>query len=209
MWPLWKQMGGTSESSFAENNVVGGGGGFSPTEPAPRYAQGVSGTRSFSAVPYLTPAGYQNVNGLTLPTTWNFAPAPAVTSGQGSGRATPDISADADPFTGYLLYDPLSSPVLQGGWGGTSFVAPQLAGSAAVIDQYTGGRTGFWNPPVYALAGSPASPFTPLGTAGPTNDNLYYSGTPGQTFNVGSGLGLPDLSKLAADFAASGGSGRR
>ncbi len=153
MWPLWKQMGGTSESSFAENNVVGGGGGFSATQPAPLYARGVSGTGSFSAVPYLTPAGYQNVNGLTRPSTWTFTPAPPVTSGQGSGRATPDISADADPFTGYLLYDPLSSPALQGGWGGTSFVAPQLAGSAAVIDQYAGGRTGFWNPPVYALAG--------------------------------------------------------
>ena len=205
MWPLWKQMGGTSESSFAESNVVGGGGGFSTTEPAPLYARDVSGTASFSAVPYLRPAGYHNVNGLARPGTWTFTAAPAVISGQGSGRATPDISADADPFTGYLLYDPLSSSALQGGWGGTSFVAPQLAGSAAVIDQYAGGRTGFWNPSVYTLAGSLRSPFTPLGTAGPTNDNIYYTGTPGQTFNVGSGLGIPDLSRLAADLTAMGG----
>ena len=202
MWPLWKQMGGTSETSFAQNNVVGGGGGFSTAEPAPLYARGVSGTGSFSAVPYLTPAGYQNVNGLTRPSTWTFTPAPAVTSGRGSGRATPDVSADADPFTGYVLYDPLSSPALQSGWGGTSFVAPQLAGAAAVIDQYADGRTGFWNPPVYALAGSPASPFTPLGMTGTANDNLYYTGTPGQAFNVGSGLGIPDLSRLAAGLTA-------
>jgi kumamolisin len=209
MWPLWQQMGGTSESSFAENNVVGGGGGFSKLEPTPAYQQHVSGTRSFRAVPYLTPAGYQDVSGLTLPTTWTFTPAPAVTTGQGSGRATPDISADADPFTGYLLYDPLSSPALQAGWGGTSFVAPQLAGSAALIDEYAGGRTGFWNPSVYALANSPASPFTPLGTTGPSNDNVYYTGTPGQVFNVGSGLGTPNLSKLATELAAMGGAGRR
>ncbi|HEY4461971.1 MAG TPA: hypothetical protein VGN41_04820, partial [Streptosporangiaceae bacterium] len=90
------------------------------------------------------------------------------------------------------------------GWGGTSFVAPQLAGSAAVIDQYAGGRTGFWNPSVYALAGSPASPFSPLDASGAVNDNIYYTGTPGQTFNVGSGLGIPDLSRLAADLAATG-----
>jgi len=38
-----------------------------------------------------------------------------------------------------------------------------------------------------------------------TNDNIYYAGTPGQTFNAGSGLGIPDLSKLAAELAAIGG----
>ncbi len=35
---------------------------------------------------------------------------------------------------------------------------------------------------------------------GTGNDDLYYTGTPGQAFNPGSGLGYPDLAKLAADF---------
>lgn len=210
LWPLWQQMGGTSEASFAVSNVVGGGGGFSKAEPAPQYQEGVSGTRSFSAVPYVTPATFRDVDGLSLPTAWSFTPTPPVTTGHGTGRATPDLSADADPFTGYLLYDPLSSTVLQGGRGGTSFVAPELAGSTAVIDQYVGRRTGFWNPSIYAFAQSRRSPFTPLGTTGTSNDNLYYTGTPGETFNTGSGLGIPNLSKLAADFAgARGPSGRR
>lgn len=36
--------------------------------------------------------------------------------------------------------------------------------------------------------------------SGTSNDNLYYTGTPGQVFNPGSGLGYPDLTKLAEDF---------
>ena len=52
--------------------------------------------------------------------------------------------------------------------------------------------------------GSPRtnSPFTPLDEASNVNDNLYYTGTPGNVYNVGSGLGVPDFTKLAADFAS-------
>jgi hypothetical protein len=125
-----------------------------------------------------------------------------VARGTGDGRATPDVSADADPFTGCEIYDPMfNGAALEGGWGGTSFVAPQLNGAAAVIDQYVGHRLGLWNPSIYRFAGQPGSPFTPLGASGTSNDNLYYTGTRGQTYNVGSGLGTPDLSRLAADFA--------
>ena len=45
----------------------------------------------------------------------------------------------------------MGQPVLQGGWGGTSFVAPQLNGSTAVIDSALGHRVGFWNPSIYAV----------------------------------------------------------
>ena len=76
------------------------------------------------------------------------------------------MSADADPYTGYLLYAPsfagVGEPVLQGGWGGTSFVAPQMNGSTAVIDSALGHRVGFWNPSIYAVAGGFKSPFTQL-----------------------------------------------
>ena len=63
--------------------------------------------------------------------------------------------------------------MLEGGWGGTSFVAPQLNGSTAVIDSALGHRVGFWNPRIYAAAQPPARPFTQLDTAGTGNDNLY------------------------------------
>jgi kumamolisin len=154
----------------------------------------------FSAVQYLTPDDFGTVDGLYLPAQWTFDAAPTVQQGQATGRAVPDLAVDADPFTGYLLYDPLASPTVQGGWGGTSFGAAQLNGAAAVIDQYVGHRLGLWNPAIYGFAASGRSPFTPLSAAGTGNDNLYYTGTPGQRYNPGSGLGYPDLEQLAGDF---------
>jgi len=66
-----------------------------------------------------------------------------------------------------------------------------------------GQRVGLWNPAVYRFATQRNSPFTPLNTASANNDNLYYTGTPGHIYNVGSGLGTPNLAQLAADFAHS------
>ncbi len=204
LWPSIAAASDESLADIAESTVSGSGGGFSTIEPTPSYQQSVPGTQDYHAVPYLTPTDYQSiVPGLTEPTAWSFNPAPSVTSGSGQGRAVPDVSADADPYTGYLLYCPSfpSLAQLQGGWGGTSFVAPQLGGATAVIDSSLGHRVGFWNPAIYALATSGSSPFPALSQAGTASDNLYYTGNPGQPYNVGSGLGYPNLSKLAADFA--------
>jgi kumamolisin len=207
-WPAVAAAEDESLTEAAETNVIGGGGGFSAIEPQPSYQRGVSGTTSFSAVPYLTPTDYQNVDGLFLPTAWNFDPAPPVITGFGAGRADPDVSANADPFSGYLIYEPswapIGQPTLQGGWGGTSFVGPQLNGSTAVIDSYLRHRVGFWNPDIYRFATSGNSPFMPLDQRGTQNDNLFYTGTPGVPYSVANGLGYPDLSKLAADFGAAG-----
>ena len=205
LWQPTASITGTSLESAAESLVIGSGGGFSSVEPTPSYQQGVSGTHFFSAVQYLTPTDYQNVlGGLREPTEWTLDPTPPVSHGFGSGRAVPDVSTDADPYSGYLLYEPsfagIDEPLLQGGWGGTSFVAPQLNGSTAVIDSYLGHRVGFWNPAIYSVATGANSPFTPLQQSGTNSDNIYYTGTPGLLYNEGSGLGYPNLSKLAGDF---------
>jgi kumamolisin len=204
---LWQPIAATSGeplAEVAESSVSGSGGGFSAFEPPPAYQQRVPGTRDYHALQYLTPTTWQTiVAGFIEPSAWSFDPTPTVTSGFGHGRAVPDIAADADPYTGYQVYSPafLGPVKLQRGWGGTSFVAPQLAGAAAVIDSYLGQRVGFWNPPAYALATGDRSPFTPLGQVGPGSDNLYYTGNPGQPYNEGSGLGYPNLSALAEDLA--------
>ena len=204
LWPYFANSGQQSLTAAAESDVVGSGGGFSVDYPTPSYQRGVPGTSFFSAVPYLTPTDFGKPDGLLEPQAWNFDPTPPVISGGGSGRAEPDLSADADPFSGYLLYAPSfaqdSQPVLEGGWGGTSFVAPQFNGSTAVIDSELGHRVGFWNPTVYAAATRWNSPVTPLDQRGTSNDNIYYTGTPGTVYNPGAGLGYPNLSALAQDF---------
>jgi kumamolisin len=207
-WPAVAKITGESEATAAESDVNGGAGGFSKLEPTPLYQQLVPGTHTYHAVEYLTPTNYTTIAAnLVEPTAWTFNPAPSVTSGYGNGRAVPDLSANGDPLTGYLLYSPslapLGAPVLDGAWGGTSIVAPQLNGSAAVIDSYLGHRVGFWNPVIYAAAVRPGSPFTQLNTAGTSNDNLYYTGNPGDPYNLAVGLGVPDLTALAGVFGKS------
>jgi subtilase family serine protease len=205
LWPAIAKVTGEPEAAVAETIVGGSGGGFSMIEGSPQYQWNMPGTHDFHAVPYLTPTSNQTIApGLVEPTAWTFNPAPGVTGGSGDGRAVPDVSADADPFSGYLLYSPsfaqANQPVLQGGWGGTSFVAPQLNGSTAVIDSALGRRVGFWNPAIYSAARGPGSPFTPLDQAGTSNDNLYYTGNPGEPYNQGVGLGVPNLTRLAGDL---------
>lgn len=203
---LWAPVAnaiGIPVDQFAMLEAVGGGGGYSLLESTPYYQQGVPGVHNYSAVPWLTPINPVNLGGnITLPTAWSFNPAPSTITGTNSGRAEPDMSANADPETGYLEYSPSfsPSPLLQGGWGGTSFVAPQFNGSAALIDSALGHRTGFWNPALYWAATHGNSPFTTLNTSGTSNDNLFFTGTPGTVYNPATGLGIPNLGAVKRLF---------
>ncbi len=202
LWPHFADFGAPSEADFAFGEPLGGGGGFSAFEPTPSYQKGIPSAHKFSATEYLTPIDFETVQGISLPTDWSFNASPSVITGTGTGRATPDVSADGDPFTGYEEYfTGFTGDPLETGWGGTSFVAPQLNGSTALIDSLVGHRIGFWNPAIYRFAARSHSPFTPLDSASNGNTNLFYTGTPGHIYNVGSGLGTPDLTALARDFA--------
>lgn len=200
LWAPLAKLHGVSEADEAVAVIGGGGGGYSKLEPQPSYQRHLAS--SYSAVPYLTPTDYQTVSGINEPTSWDFTATPAVTKGHSAGRAEPDVSADADPETGYLLYEPSAGAgnELQGGWGGTSFVAPQLNGSAAVIDSALGHRVGFVNPVMYRMAAGRKSPLNPLSTSGTSNDNLFYTGTEGTRYNPATGLGTPDFGALLAQL---------
>lgn len=196
LFPFWQQFGFPSEAAWATLHAVGGGGGYSQLYPTPAYQQGVRGVNTFSAVPWLTPI---NNN-----TAWLFNPNPSVVVGTASGRNIPDLAMNADPQTGYAVYSTLfyaaAHPSDWAQIGGTSFVAPQLAGLTALINGDVGARVGFWNPQIYRFAAGGSSPFQPLDTTGTSNDNLYYTGTAGAIYNPGSGLGTPNIGALASQF---------
>jgi kumamolisin len=200
LWGPIAQVDGIPLAEAAEEDVVGSGGGFSVLEPEPSYQKYVSGTNVFHAVEYLTPTDYVTVApGLTEPVAWNFNATPSVTFGGGSGRAVPDLSTDGDPQTGYLVYGASLGGLNE--FGGTSFVDPQMNGATAVIDSYLGHRVGFWNPVIYGAAANGVSGlFTQLNSAGTSNDNIYYTGNPGDAYNEGVGLGQPNLAKIATIF---------
>jgi hypothetical protein len=90
-------------------------------------------------------------------------------------RANPDVAYDANPGTGYAVYDSFAHNGAVEGWvqlGGTSAGAPQWAALLAIADQ---GR---------ALNGSPA-----LDAFSPTEvmTNLYQHATSGQFHDITSG----------------------
>src|SRR2546421_954284 len=121
-------------------------------------------------------------------------------------REVPDVSAAADPTTGYAMFCTVTNEGCPStGWitvGGTSASAPLWAGSAALINQYllSKGKTviGYGNPAVYSVfnAQQPLSPFHDV-TSG---TNLFYPG--GSGYDMASGLGSPDINNIAQDLAS-------
>ena len=123
-------------------------------------------------------------------------------------REVPDVSADADPYTGYLIYYERSWT----GIGGTSAAAPLWAAFTALVDASSscGGKSiGFANPVLYSAAASAYSSdftdvssgnndYTPEGYTG----GLYPAGT---AYDMASGLGSPDGATLPAALCGGGG----
>ncbi|QQE78135.1 protease pro-enzyme activation domain-containing protein [Alicyclobacillus sp. SO9] len=186
-------------SNWAADYLVGDGGGFSTIFKTPSYQKGVPGVNTYAGVTNWIP----NSNASSITSN----PNPKVVTGVGSGRNMPDVSLDADPETGYGVY--LSQQNSKGvpnqtpGWvqyGGTSVVSPQLNGLTAVINSADHTRVGFWNPQIYRFAVRKNSPFTPLNAQGTSNDNIFYTGQPGTVYNQATGLGVPNVAKLAKDF---------
>jgi subtilase family serine protease len=124
---------------------------------------------------------------------------------QSSARETPDVSADADPNTGYLIYwngsGSVSGPSGWQGIGGTSAAAPVWASAVALINASRacgGALVGFANPPLYkAAANDYGQDFNDI-----TSGNNDFTGTNGGRYTAGSGfdltsgLGTPNVSAL-------------
>jgi subtilase family serine protease len=80
----------------------------------------------------------------------------------GNVRSVPDISADADPYTGMavgLLITSRKHPApryVQADFGGTSVASPLVAGTVVAAQQGQSKPFGFLNPALYRLAGTSA-----------------------------------------------------
>jgi subtilase family serine protease len=162
----------------------GTGGGVSVLFPEPSYQLGLSGIQVSQPGQTL----YVQPFGLIFALPADYA-----------GRNVPDISFNADPETGYVVYytSDKTGFAVHPFYGGTSFVAQQLAGVTALLNQFVGKRIGFLNPTLYNLAatgqayGGSKAPLSQI-TSG---DNWFYSGSKG--YNPATGLGTPDVANLA------------
>jgi kumamolisin len=107
---------------------------------------------------------------------------------KGGGRGVPDVSAVADPQTGYQVRVDGKDMVI----GGTSAVAPLWAALIARLAQSTGTRFGLVQPKLYdsIRAGQVAAGFRDI-TAG--NNGAY---TAGAGWDACTGLGVPDGARL-------------
>jgi len=116
------------------------------------------------------------------------------------GRNVPDISFNADPNTGYVVYytSSVSGFGIFSGYGGTSFVAPQLNGVSALLGEYLHGRRlGLLNFPLYSLA---VTGQAYKGRNAPLHaiaygDNWFYYGRNG--YSPAAGLGTLDVANFA------------
>ncbi len=173
-------VGGTSISAGSETAWKDGGGGVSSNWCMPSYQDQPQITGLISSVSVLAP--------------------PAASCPAGSYlRQVPDVSADADPETGYVVYWHGS---WLGGHAGTSAAAPLWAAAAALIDaspfcSYDGsGDPGVLPQGLYSIAAL-GQPFYDLAFNDITSGNNSFESVAGYSATAGydmvSGLGSPRL----------------
>ncbi|MGB9029691.1 MAG: protease pro-enzyme activation domain-containing protein, partial [Acidobacteriaceae bacterium] len=151
-------------NEYTSGDVVGGSGGISTHYAVPSWQTGTS--------------GYSN-----------------------SMRSQPDIAgfASVGPWGHYLIYCDshegytCASSSTFGGAGGTSFVAPYMAGVFGLLRTATGSRQGVLNPALYALAKAQYA-------ASATKTSCYANG---QTSNTGVTTSLPIAACIFNDITTS------
>ncbi|GAB3804748.1 S53 family peptidase [Spirosoma humi] len=114
---------------------------------------------------------------------------PSVNDKKRIGRGVPDVAAVADPATGYAVRVDGNNLII----GGTSAVAPLMAGLIALINQQRGKAVGFIHPVLYAHANTCRD--ITQGNNGTTTSNKGY--TAGTGWDACTGLGVPDGKRLA------------
>ena len=178
-------LGPPPKQTVWNNNSGATGGGISSIWPMPTYQSGA-------------PASLHVINSQS-------SGSPCSTTTGSYCREVPDVSADADPDTGYLIY-------WQGGWtgiGGTSAAAPLWAAFTALVNASSGCNgtpIGFANPVLYeAAANAYSTEFSDV-TSGDNDltDSNGGSFPAGKGYDMATGLGTPIGSTLPATLCNGG-----
>jgi subtilase family serine protease len=154
---------------------------------------------------------YQSGPGVNNPyTTHGNGTTQCALAGKGTPcREVPDISANADPYTGYAEYCTGSAATpysicaqitsTPSGWfgiGGTSLSSPLWSAIVADHDSYWNHRVGNANPLLYSLYNSDAEGYfndiTGIGQS--TNNNGFFPTTPG--YDMATGIGTPKMGAI-------------
>ena len=218
---IFKQGAAQGQSFFAASGNSGaydcGDSSLAVDSPADQpYVVGVGGTTLLtgsggaysSESAWTTVGGSRNGGGgggistsFSQPT---YQHGPNLTS---SFRTVPDVSADADPATGYSIYC-TGNADLCNGWlviGGTSAAAPLWAAIATDTNQYLISQNkpplGNVNAALYTLYNTPQPNVAYHDVT--TGTNLYYNAGPG--YDLATGIGSPDAWNFARDLAGTSG----
>ena len=116
--------------------------------------------------------GYQTGKGVPLSVSTNF-----------TGRGVPDVAGNADPVTGYRVLVDGQAMVI----GGTSAVAPLMAGFVALRNQQAGNHAGFIHAKLYATPAQFCRDIT-VGDNITTTTNLGYHAAAGWDACTGWGV---------------------
>jgi subtilase family serine protease len=151
------------------------------------------GEQAWSVSPqYVGPQGVSSGGGYSV-----IFPQPYYQAGvtASKARSVPDVSADANPYTGLIIVLGGVNYVI----GGTSLSSPLWAGMTADLDQYVGRNLGNLNPYLYAIYGNKAEYNNDFHQVTYGFNGEYQAG-PG--YNLVTGLGSPILPNLASDIRA-------
>ena len=166
-------------ASYIDGTVDGGSGGFSTHYTVPAYQSGILGySGSMRAQP--------DISAFASDGYWNHA---LVFCDSYSNSSDPNA-----PGSNGIPVTNCASSSTFGYAGGTSFVAPSLAGIAGLLRTATGSRQGLLNPALYALAKAQF-------TASATQSACYSNG---QSSNIGVTAGLPNSSECIFNDVTTG-----
>jgi subtilase family serine protease len=207
--PFVTGIGGTTLSSLGPppGESVWNNGGNASTLLALQGGAGGGGVSQIWRMP-----GYQSGTPASLRLIQSGSSGSSCAAVSGYCRQVPDVAADADPNTGYLVYWNGSGSVIgaPAGWqavGGTSAASPLWAALLADVNASSachGSPIGFADPALYrAAAGAYSSEFNDVAVGNNdltgTNGGQYPAGV---AYDMATGLGTPQVGALAAPLCA-------